>query len=247
MTAVVEVEGVSKTFGSGDLAVQALKPCSFSVQPGELAALLGPSGSGKSTLLLAISLILEPTTGRIVVGGQEIYNHGWTGVDDRAFRRRNIGFIFQQHNLIPFLTAQENVALMMQLNGASRRDAARRAKDLLGYLEIGHRAESLPANLSGGEQQRVAIGRALANEPPLILADEPTAALDTERGTKVMGLLHKIARERRSAVIAVTHDHRMIEGFDTVYHLEDGNLARMNPGASPRPPAGSTGSTAQSV
>ncbi len=228
MSAVVEVEGVSKTFGTGDLAVQALKPCSFAVQEGELAALLGPSGSGKSTLLLAISLILEPTTGRIVVNGQEIYNNGWTGVDDRAFRRHNIGFIFQQHNLIPFLTAQENVALVMQLNGVSRRDAGVRSKELLGYLEIAHRADSLPANLSGGEQQRVAIGRALANEPPLILADEPTAALDTERGTKVMALLKKIARERRSAVITVTHDHRMIEGFDTVYHLDDGVLARMH-------------------
>ena len=230
MAAVVEVEGVSKTFGTGDLAVQALKPCSFAVQEGELAALLGPSGSGKSTLLLAISLILEPSTGRIVVGGQEIYNNGWTGVDDRAFRRRNIGFIFQQHNLIPFLTAIENVALVMQLNGVSRREATRRAKELLGYLEIAHRADSLPANLSGGEQQRVAIGRALANEPPLILADEPTAALDTERGTKVMALLKKIARERNSAVITVTHDHRMIEGFDTVYHLDDGVLVRMPQG-----------------
>lgn len=224
---VVEVEGVSKTFGSGETVVLALKPCSFAVQEGELAALLGPSGSGKSTLLLAISLILEPTTGRIVVGGQEIYNNGWTGVDDRAFRRRNIGFIFQQHNLIPFLTAIENVALMMQLNGISRREATRRAQELLGYLEIAHRADALPANLSGGEQQRVAIGRALANEPPLILADEPTAALDTERGTKVMALLKKIARERGSAVIAVTHDHRMIAGFDTVYHLNDGVLQRM--------------------
>ncbi len=226
MSAVVEVEGVSKTFGTGDLAVQALKPCSFSVQQGELAALLGPSGSGKSTLLLAISLILEPTTGRIVVNGQEIYNNGWTGVDDRAFRRRNIGFIFQQHNLIPFLNAIENVALVMQLNGISRREATRRAKDLLGYLEIAHRADSMPANLSGGEQQRVAIGRALANAPPLILADEPTAALDTERGVKVMKLLSKIARERHSAVITVTHDHRMIEGFDTVYHLDDGRLTQ---------------------
>ncbi len=230
MSAVVEVEGVSKTFGTGDLAVQALKPCSLTVQEGELAALLGPSGSGKSTLLLSISLILEPSTGRIVVGGQEIYNNGWTGVDDRAFRRRNIGFIFQQHNLIPFLTAIENVALVMQLNGVSRREATRRAKELLGYLEIAHRADSLPANLSGGEQQRVAIGRALANEPPLILADEPTAALDTERGTKVMALLKKIARERNSAVITVTHDHRMIEGFDTVYHLDDGVLVRMPQG-----------------
>jgi putative ABC transport system ATP-binding protein len=225
--AVVEVERVSKTFGSGELAVQALKPCSFSVQAGELVALLGPSGSGKSTLLLSISLILEPTAGRIAINGQEIYRDGWTGVNERTFRRRNIGFIFQQHNLIPFLTAQENVALAMQLNGSPRREAARRAKELLGYLEIAHRADWLPANLSGGERQRVAIGRALANEPPLILADEPTAALDTERGSKVMALLRKIARERRSAVITVTHDHRMIEGFDTVYHLQDGVLSRL--------------------
>jgi putative ABC transport system ATP-binding protein len=224
---VVAIEGVSKTFGSGHLAVQALKPCSLTVQAGELAALLGPSGSGKSTLLLSISLILEPTAGRIVINGQEVYDNGWTGVDERAFRRRNIGFIFQQHNLIPFLTAQENVALMVQLNGVSRRESGRRARELLGYLEIAHRADALPAHLSGGEQQRVAIGRALANEPPLILADEPTAALDTDRGTKVMALLRKIARERHSAVITVTHDQRMIEGFDTVYHLEDGVLERM--------------------
>lgn len=226
--AVVELTNVSQTFGEGELAVQALKPTSLSVEPGELVALLGPSGSGKSTLLLAISLIQPPTTGRIVIDGQTLYDNGPTGVDERAFRLRKIGFIFQQHNLIPFLTAQENVALMLQLNGASRREAGRRAKDLLDYLEMGHRADSLPARLSGGEQQRVAIGRALANEPALILADEPTAALDTERGTKVMGLLRKIAQERGSAVITVTHDHRMIEGFDTVYHMDDGRMARVD-------------------
>ena len=223
---VLEVENVSKTFGSGELAVQALKETSFAVEAGELAALLGPSGSGKSTLLLSISLILEPSTGRIAMNGRDVYNGGWTGVDVRRFRRENIGFVFQQHNLIPFLTASENVALVMQLNGASRRESRKRARELLDYLEIGHRADSQPANLSGGEQQRVAIGRALANEPPLVLADEPTAALDTDRGTKVMGLLRKIARERRSAVITVTHDRRMIEGFDTVYYLDDGRLSR---------------------
>ena len=173
---VLEVENVSKTFGSGELAVQALKETSFAVEAGELAALLGPSGSGKSTLLLSISLILEPSTGRIAMNGRDVYNGGWTGVDVRRFRRENIGFVFQQHNLIPFLTASENVALVMQLNGASRRESRKRARELLDYLEIGHRADSLPANLSGGEQQRVAIGRALANEPPLVLADEPTAA-----------------------------------------------------------------------
>jgi len=225
--AVLDVQQVSQTFGQGELAVQALKPCSFSVEAGELVALLGPSGSGKSTLLLAISLIQPPTTGRIVIDGQILYDDGPTGIDERAFRLRKVGFIFQQHNLIPFLSAQENVALILQLNGVGQREAARRARELMDYLEIGHRADSLPAELSGGEQQRVAIGRALANEPALILADEPTAALDTERGTKVMSLLRQIARERRSAVITVTHDHRMIEGFDTVYHMDDGRLSRM--------------------
>ena len=224
---VLELQNVSQTFGTGELAVQALKPTSLSVEAGELVALLGPSGSGKSTLLLAISLIQPPTTGRIVIDGQTLYDHGASGIDARNFRLRKVGFIFQQHNLIPFLTTQENIALMLQLNGAPKAEAAERARELMHYLEIGHRAKSLPAELSGGEQQRVAIGRALANSPALILADEPTAALDTERGTKVMALLRKIARERRSAVITVTHDHRMIEGFDTVYHMDDGRLSRV--------------------
>ena len=224
--AVLEIRGVSQTFGQGDTAVQALKPTDLSVEAGELVALLGPSGSGKSTLLLAISLIQPPTTGRIAIDGQVLHDEGPTGVDIRAFRRRKVGFIFQQHNLIPFLTARENVLLMLEINGARRREAARKAQELLDYLEIGHRADDLPARLSGGEQQRVAIARALANDPVLVLADEPTAALDTGRGMKAMAMLRRIARERRSAVITVTHDHRMIEGFDTVYHLDDGRLGR---------------------
>ena len=230
---MVELSNVSQTFGTGEAAVQALKPTSLAVRGGELAALLGPSGSGKSTLLLAISMIQPPATGRVVIAGERLYDDGPTGVDVRAFRRRKIGFIFQQHNLIPFLTARENVALMLQLNGVGRREATRRAGELLDYLEIAHRAHALPARLSGGEQQRVAIGRALANEPVLILADEPTAALDTERGMKSMALLRRIARERGSAVITVTHDHRMIEGFDTVYHLDDGRLAQVQRSGTP--------------
>ena len=222
--AIVEVSGLNKTFGSGDLAVHALRDISFTVNAGELVALLGPSGSGKSTLLLCMSLILVPSSGRVVMNGHAVYDAGVTGLDVRRFRRENIGFIFQAHNLIPFLNARENISLVLHLNGVGKREASRRAQELLEYLEIGHRAESMPANLSGGEQQRVAIGRALANQPPLIFADEPTAALDTERGTRVMGLLRKIARERNSAVITVTHDHRMIEGFDSVYHMKDGRF-----------------------
>jgi putative ABC transport system ATP-binding protein len=221
---VLSIHGLRKTFGSGELAVTALDDINLEVQAGELVALLGPSGSGKSTLLLCISLILEPTAGVIAMNGKDIYRDGSTGIDVKRFRRENIGFIFQGHNLIPFLSALDNIALAMQLNGVAKRRSRERARELLEYLEISHRADALPGTLSGGEQQRVAIGRALANEPPLIFADEPTASLDTERGIKVMTLLKKIAREKNSAVIAVTHDHRMIEGFDTVYHMEDGRF-----------------------
>lgn len=236
--AVVDIENVSQTFGSGESAVQALKPTSLTVEARELAALIGPSGSGKSTLLLAISMIQTPTAGRIRVDGQTLFDNGSTRVDIRAFRRRRVGFIFQQHNLIPFLDARENVAIILRLNGVRRGEAGRRAHEVLDYLEIGHRAGSLPARLSGGEQQRVAIARALVNEPVLILADEPTAALDTERGTKVMALMRRIARDRRSAVITVTHDHRMIQGFDTVYHLEDGRVRRVERNQRAGEPAG---------
>ena len=224
--AVLEVEGLAKTFGSGELAVRALHDTSLSLDAGELVALTGPSGSGKSTLLLCASLIEEPSAGRIVVNGREIWRDGPLGLDARRFRRENIGFIFQGHNLIPFLTAAENVALALELNGAPARAARARAREILDYLGVGHRARSLPANLSGGERQRIAIARALANEPPIIFADEPTAALDTERGMKVMALLRRIAREKRSAVIVVTHDQRMIEGFDSVYVMEDGGIRR---------------------
>ena len=161
--AVLEVQALSKVFGKGELAVQALRDASLSVEAGELAALIGPSGSGKSTLLLCIGLIELPSSGRIVIGGREAWHDGRTGVDARRFRRENIGFVFQGHNLIPFLTAQENVALALQLNGVRRREAARRARELLEYLEVGHRAAALPETRSGGERQRIAIGRALAN------------------------------------------------------------------------------------
>ncbi len=227
---VLEVERLSKIYGKGETAVHALREASVSVKAGELAALIGPSGSGKSTLLLCISLIEVPSAGRIVIGGREVWREGAARVDERRYRRENIGFVFQGHNLIPFLTAQENIALALSLNGAGKREAARRAKELLGYLEVAHRADALPATLSGGERQRIAIARALANDPPIVFADEPTAALDTERGLKVMALLRRVARERRAAVIVVTHDHRMIEGFDSVYVMNDGRLARQTPG-----------------
>ena len=222
--AVLQIEGLSKIFGSGRLEVRALEDINLSVSPGDLVALLGPSGSGKTTMLLCASLILEPTGGRIIFDGDTIYADRWTGVDIRRLRREKMGFIFQSHNLIPFLTARQNVVFLMDLVGVKGPAAHSRVTELLEYMEISERAHALPALLSGGEQQRVAIARALANNPRLILADEPTASLDTARGKKVMDLLKKIARENQTAVIAVTHDVRMVEGFDQVYHLKDGRL-----------------------
>jgi putative ABC transport system ATP-binding protein len=223
---VVKIEGLSKVVGSGRLEVRALEDINVSVSAGDLVALLGPSGSGKTTLLLCTSLILEPTQGKIIFDGQTIFQkNGWSGgVDIRRIRREKMGFIFQSHNLIPFLTARQNVLFPLNLVGFNGEAANRRVMELLEYMEIADRADYLPALLSGGEQQRVAIARALANNPRLILADEPTASLDSVRGRKIMDLLKNIAREKQSAVIVVTHDVRMIEGFDHVYHLKDGRL-----------------------
>ncbi|MDO9532335.1 MAG: ABC transporter ATP-binding protein [Deltaproteobacteria bacterium] len=222
---VLNIAGLSKIFGSGRLEVRALEDINLSVAGGDLVALLGPSGSGKTTMLLCASLILEPTRGKIVFDGETIHQqNGWAGVDIRRIRREKMGFIFQSHNLIPFLTARQNVLFPLSLVGIKGEAAEARVKELLEYMEISERADYLPALLSGGEQQRVAIARALANNPRLILADEPTASLDTGRGKRVMELLKKIAKENQSAVIVVTHDVRMIEGFDSVYHLKDGRL-----------------------
>ena len=224
----LKITGLSKIFGSGRLEVRALQDISLSVDAGDLVALMGPSGSGKTTLLLCVSLILEPTAGTIVFDGNTIYQDGWTGFDVRRLRREKIGFIFQTSNLIPFLTARENVLLPQDLVGVTGEAAKNRANELLEYMEVNERADYLPPLLSGGEQQRVAIARALANRPRLILADEPTASLDTARGKRVMDLLKKVARENQTAVITVTHDARMIEGFDRVYHLKDGRLNNSN-------------------
>lgn len=162
--AVLRVRGLGKVFGTGELAVTALDGVDLDVEAGELVALLGPSGSGKTTLLLCISLILDPSAGAIELNGKVIYRDGRVNIDVRRFRREKVGFIFQAHNLIPFLSALDNVALAMQLNGVGKHKSRERARELLDYLEIAHRADSLPATLSGGKQQRVAIaGRSPMN------------------------------------------------------------------------------------
>jgi len=223
----LRLANLGKVFGSGHLEVRALDDVSLVINAGDLVALMGPSGSGKTTLLLCVSLILEPTAGTVVFDGETIYQNGWTGVDVRRLRREKIGFVFQSANLIPFLTVRENVLFPLDLVGRKGAAAERRVTELLEYMEVAERAHYLPALLSGGELQRVAVARALANRPKLILADEPTASLDTVRGKKVMEMLKQIARENQTAVITVTHDARMIEGFDHVYHLKDGRLNNM--------------------
>ncbi len=221
---VVRVENLTKVYGRGDAQTLALIDANLRVEQGELVALLGPSGSGKTTLLTSICCINEPTHGRIELDGICVFDEGWTNVDVRAVRREKLGVIFQAYNLIPFLTVLENVELILTLNQVPREEAQNRALELLDYLEIAHRWHHYPAEISGGEQQRVAIARSLANNPKVLLADEPTAALDTGRGKIVMGLLRKLSREKNAAVIVVTHDVRMVEGFDRVYHIADGRI-----------------------
>jgi putative ABC transport system ATP-binding protein len=220
----IEALNLTKVYGSGNTEVVAMNDVTLRVAQGEVVALLGPSGAGKSTLLTAIGLINPPTAGRIVIGGTPVMEAARALVDLRAFRREHLGFVFQKANLIPFLNAAENVQVAMEINDVSPRAARQRAMELLDYLGVADRARNLPDALSGGQQQRVAVARALANHPSLILADEPTAALDSQRGRQVMELFRKVAHERGAAVIVVTHDHRSLDVFDWSCEMEDGRL-----------------------
>ena len=219
---VIEADNLVKVFGKGAARVEALKGVSLAVRPGELFAIMGPSGSGKTTLLTILGLVSEPTEGHVVLDGEDIYRGGRQ--DLQRLRREKIGFIFQFANLIPFLSARENVMLPLDLVGIRGRQASSRALELLDYLGIAHRSEHRPDQLSGGEKQRVAIARALANEPKMLLADEPTAALDTERGLSVMRLLRKLSTDRQTAILVVTHDTRMVTEVDSVIHVLDGQI-----------------------
>lgn len=221
---LVEVKGLSKHFGEGESRVDALLDVTISVGAGEVVGLLGPSGSGKSTLLNAIGSIIEPSEGWMRLDGEVVYDNRWLSRDLRHMRLEKIGFIFQTHNLLPFLDATDNVAVVLYLAGVPRGDAIKRSEELLDYLQVGHRKRAWPSQLSGGEAQRVAIARALANRPRIILADEPTAALDSVRAGIVMDLLRKLAVEQQAAIIAVTHDDKIFDRFDRIFHLRDGRL-----------------------
>jgi putative ABC transport system ATP-binding protein len=221
---VLQAEGLTKTYGSGHTEIVAVRNVALTVARGEIVALIGPSGAGKSTLLTLIGLILSPNTGRIVLRGETVFENHRARVNVRRFRRQHLGFVFQKTNLIPFLTAAENVRLAMEINDHPPRAAKRRAMELLEYLGVSDRADHLPSRLSGGEQQRVAVARALANRPSLILADEPTAALDSVRGRQVMELFSKVAHEQNAGVVVVTHDHRALDIFDRTLEMEDGRV-----------------------
>ncbi len=224
----VETQKLTKIYGKDNTEVIAMRDVNLSVSKGEVVALLGPSGSGKSTLLTAVGLINPPTSGKVSINGTPVLDGPDALLNLTTFRRNHIGFVFQKSNLIPFLSACENVRVALELNGMPGRKAKKKAMELLEYLGMSDRAENLPAMLSGGQQQRVAVARALANRPSLILADEPTAALDSVRGRQVMELFSKVAHEQNGAVIVVTHDHRALDVFDLIYEMEDGRI-RLRP------------------
>jgi putative ABC transport system ATP-binding protein len=229
---VVALKAISKHFGEGSARVDALREVSLDVFPGTVVGLRGPSGSGKSTLLNVIGCILEPNSGSMRLNDELVYDGKWLRTDLRGLRLEKIGFIFQSHNLLPFLNAWENVAVARILAGASPAQAKSRALELLSYLGIGRRQDAMPGELSGGEAQRVAIARALANDPRIILADEPTAALDSQRAGTVMDMLRKVATERLTAVIVVTHDEKIFDRFDHIYALRDGAIEAPYPKAA---------------
>ena len=225
----VQAEGLEKIYGSGNTEVVAMQHASMRVAYGEIVALLGPSGSGKSTFLTAVGLINPPTSGRIKIRGQLVLDGPQPMVDLKSIRRKYLGFVFQKSNLIPFLSARENVQIALEINGYSPQDSRKRALELLNELGMYDRADNFPSMLSGGQQQRVAISRALANQPAVILADEPTAALDSHLGRKVMELFRDLAHKHGTGVIIVTHDQRALDVFDAIYEMEDGIIELRQP------------------
>jgi len=218
----IQIDNLTKTYGQGDTAVHALKNVNMVIAPGEVVGLVGPSGSGKSTLLKCLGAVIEPTSGRMILGQNVIYENGWNITDLRALRRDKIGFVFQAPYLIPFLDVTDNVALLPMLAGIANAEARQRAVALLEALDVAHRAKAMPSQLSGGEQQRVSIARGLINRPPVILADEPTAPLDSERALGVIRILNQMAKQFDTAIVVVTHDEKIIPTFKRIYHIRDG-------------------------
>ncbi len=217
----IKIENLVKKFGKGESEVTVIDGANFTLNKGEFVALVAPSGAGKTTLLMMLGCVLEPTSGKIEIGDEVVYDNKWKVKDDRELRRKKIGFIFQAHYLIPFLNIEENVSLLPYQNGESKKVVKPRVKELLDYLDMSDKLHNMPSELSGGQNQRIAIARALANEPDIILADEPTAALDRHRAISVVKMLKKITREQNVTIIMVTHDDRLLPFCDKVLTIKD--------------------------
>ncbi len=221
--AVIKTEAVSKIYKTGDLLVNAVKDVSLEINAGEFVALVGPSGSGKTTMLAILAALLAPSQGNVIIDGRNLQD---IPENERVkFRRERIGFTFQANNLVPYLNVLENVELMLRLNGTWNTESQDRAVQLLKRLGMGERLKNLPGQLSGGQMQRVAIARSLIHRPSVVLADEPTASLDTERAFQVVQIFSDLIHEQQKAGIMVTHDLRMVKYVDKVYQMMDGELA----------------------
>ena len=220
---ILEVKGLHKCFGDEGLCrVEVLKGIDLEIKRGSFISIMGPSGSGKTTFLDIIGCLLKPTEGEVYIDGEKV-----SGLNDRqlaGIRGKKIGFIFQQYNLIPSYTAVENVELGLRINGKSKGEANKRAKALLDMVGLGHRLTHKPSQLSGGEQQRVAIARALANEPSIILGDEPTGNLDSKTGFKILNLLKELNKKKGYTIVVVTHDHRIGDYTDKTIKMMDGKI-----------------------
>jgi putative ABC transport system ATP-binding protein len=222
---IIETNGVTKIYEGGGLTVKAVDQVSIQVKAGEFIGLVGPSGSGKTTMLAMLATLLRETDGKVFIDGQDLGS--MTDKQRTKFRREKIGFTFQANNLVPYLTALENVELMLRLNNKNSKECHARAKELLTRLGLGDRLNNLPSQLSGGQQQRVAIARALIHSPSVVLADEPTASLDTERANQVVGIFSDLIHEENRAGIMVTHDLRMMKYVDKVIQMVDGRIERV--------------------
>ena len=219
---ILEVKNLSKIYGKGDTLVKAVDDVSFTVEQGEFVAIIGPSCSGKSTLLHIIGGVDTPTTGNVIVDGTDITKLKESPLS--IFRRRQIGLVYQFYNLIPILTVEENLTLPLLLDG--RKPNKEQIDYLVSNLGLGDRLKHLPNQLSGGQQQRVSIGRALANNPALLLADEPTGNLDSENSKEIVALLRKFNREHNQTVIMITHDERIAQSADRIIAIEDGKIVK---------------------
>lgn len=231
---VVDIHGVEKSFGTGAARLHVLKQIDLQARTGEILMLVGPSGCGKTTLLSAIAGTLRPDDGTIEVFGQPL--HSMSGRELTTFRAKHIGFIFQQFNLIPTLNIAENVSVPLLIQGLAPRKATQRAREALAAVGMADRWSERPAKLSGGQQQRVAIARALVHQPPLVICDEPTAALDAHNGEIVLGLFRDVARTPGRAVIIVTHDNRIFSYADRIARMDDGMIVAVEANRSGEAP-----------